>query len=364
MDDDVKMVKVEVIDPGMKIRSPIRTMDEVSALEGEAKGLWKIIGKNEERKEQSEYEDGSMAPDPVINPMTREDLFGPSNTYQTKGLKKKRVAWVMDYSRNGGAEISSFTLIEIGRRCGFEIDVLTPKTKDLSDAFKRADLAVVGNMFQFGAGSMQIIQNSLFADRIPYVKYEHDGRELGRLALSRKLFGNSKLNVFISPLHYEKYRARLGCGGIVLPLAIDAGFYRPVKGIERKPDTALVCNVRTLCTWGSLQKFVNEHPKISFTVMAKDPMVRGKNVRATPMVHYKDMPKVYSAFEYLAHFLDGWKSGERIIFEAALCGCKILANDAVGHMSWKRDLTDAEGLGRWLNDAVYRFWQEADDILS
>jgi hypothetical protein len=76
------------------------------------------------------------------------------------------------------------------------------------------------------------------------------------------------------------------------------------------------------------------------------------------------MPALYSTAEYLVHQPDIVCAGERVIFEAALCGVpKIEMNGNVGHKSWNRDLSDTEGLRDWLRQAPFEFWKAVDAAL-
>jgi hypothetical protein len=164
-------------------------------------------------------------------------------------------------------------------------------------------------------------------------------------------------------MHMKNHVDALGCTGTALPLAIDVDMFKPADGIERKHNTAVVCNVRNFKQWSKLQDYVSEHKDVQFTVMADDPVVSGTNVKSMKKVSYTAMPALYSEFEYVVHILDGLGAGERVIFEGALCGCKIIANDRVGHISWNMDLTDGASLREWLREAPYSFWREVDKIL-
>ena len=53
---------------------------------------------------------------------------------------------------------------------------------------------------------------------------------------------------------------------------------------------------------------------------------------------------------------------DRVTFEAALCGCKIIANENVE--SWGLDLADADYLRGWLREAPYLFWGEVEKIIE
>jgi len=359
MSEESKVIQVELIDLNLK-RSygPFMHIDEEKAIKGEQKGLWRIVRK-------PGYEDKMMTAKRETSPLTRADLFGGGQKYSTKGIKKKRVAWVMDRSRNGGAEISCDEVVRVGRLCGFDVEPIYPNTEPslIPGILSNARFAVINNAHEFPPDSWRMVMRKLYEERMPYVKYEHDHRELGRPDFARRLFARSVLNVFISPIHLKNHRDALGCDGIALPLAVNpAPFLDRTKKIERKPDSALVCNVRNFKSWGTLQKYVQDHPELSFKIFAKDPVVAGENVSNSPMIAYEDMADEYRRHGLLIHLLDGWGAGERVIFEAALSGCGVVANDRAGHMSWGFDLKDKEALAEILIEAPYKFWREMDRI--
>ena len=365
-----KLVLVEYVDPiliktkgtvsvnGKLIHGDYYHIDK--AILGERKGKWRIV---RELPPPQVYDTKVMVGQ---NPLNMENLFGemPQQEYQTKNVKKKRVSWVQDQLMIGGAEISGAEVIRVGIDCGFDIRVITQRTEPekISALLQASDIVIINNIWAFSPAQMTAILQQIYSERLPYVKYEHDHRELDRTEFSRPLFQRSALNVFLSPMHKENHARRLGCDGICLPLAINTSpFKRPDKTVRRN-NTALVCNVRHFKSWTKLQQYIEEHPEIEFTVLGKGTVVRGANVKSLPMVPYDEMPSLYKRFEYLVHLLDGLGAGERVVFEAALCGCKIVANEGVGHMSWGRDLTDTRGLREWLDQAPYEFWQEVEKV--
>jgi hypothetical protein len=303
-----------------------------------------------------------MTPEPEFHGLSREDFYGPQ-TYETKRLKKKRIAWVQDSFLRGGAEISNELVVKVGRECGFNIYLVTPSTVPsiMQKVFTDSDMIILNNIWGFSSEQMWAILKAIYQERIPYVKYEHDHRELDRPEFSRRLFQNSALNIFVSPIHLANHKERLGAEGVCLPLAIDVEMFSPVASVERKKNTALITNTRNFKTWQRLSKYVQEHQEITFTVLTnEEPVVRGNNVKVTRMVSHEQMPTIYTEYETLVHLLDGWGAGERVIFEAALMGLKIVANDTVGHMSWNKDLTDIENLRPWLMQAPFDFWKEVE----
>jgi len=322
---------------------------------GEEIGKWKML----RRQPGQGYDDKMMRPSGL-----------GEQTYGVKGIKKKMVAWVQDSSIRGGAEISNELVIKVGVDCGFSISVITPKVVDLESEFEKADLVIFNNIWAFNPLQMKAIDKFVSRGMRPYVKYEHDHRELGRLEFSRRLFANSILNVFLSPIHLDNHRQVLGCNGICLPLAIDVDLFHLIPSVERKANTALICNVRNFKSWKNLQTYVTAHPEIAFTVLSNGGApVSGGNVKVSPMVSYEKMPEVYSTHQYLVHILDGWGANERVVWEASLCGCQIVANKMVGALSWGKEgfnvnLTNGTVVREWLEKAPYLFWREIDDRMK
>jgi len=369
--NEPKMVVVEYLEDALRSRRTIRVngkeicgeiISEQRAILGERRGKWRILRDIPEQV----HETRMMRSE---SPLTKEEVFGleknPNGTYKTKRIKKKRIAWLQDAVLTGGTEISCQEVVRVGEDCGFEICAITQKVppREIWTMMMGCDIAILNNLWAFFPAQMQMIMKLIYSEGIPYVKYEHDHRELGRLEFSRALFQHSKLNVFLSPIHKENHVKALGCDGICLPLAINTEFFRVNGGAQREEGTALVCNVRNFKSWTNLQAYIEHYSKIKFTILAVDPPIRGENVISQPLIPYEQMPDFYGKFEYLVHLLDGWGAGERVVFEAALCGCKVVANERVGHMSWGKNLSNTEDLRAWLTQASYDFWKEIDKIV-
>lgn len=264
-----------------------------------------------------------------------------------------RVAWIQDNSRpHGGAELSNRCVVEVGHRMGFNIVGVTPQWFP-HQVLKECDVMIINNFFQFSYSQRTKVAIAM-RDK-PYVKYEHDHRELGRPQVSKPLFANSRLNVFLSPMHLANHKAKLEIDGVALPLAIREQDFRPVPGMRRVPRSALIVGgwVRGGKIGRELQRFVAARTELTFTSVG----LRIAGARAVPHIPLARMPELYSSHEILVHLPDMLCAGERVIFEAALCGCNIKANHLVGHMSWGYDLDDTETLRAILRKAPIRFWE-------
>lgn len=270
-----------------------------------------------------------------------------------------KIAWVQDYSRrHGGAELSNKAVVSVGERLGFDVVGVTPKNFPEA-VLATCDLVVVNNFWQFSDRQTRLVMEVL--KQKPFVKYEHDSRELGRPEFAKRLFLNSALNVFLSPAHLARHKAALECDGMPLPLAIETARYTPVPSVKRIPGRALIVGgwAKGGKTAGSLGRYVQEYSDLEFASVGHQ--IPGVAV-TLPFAEPANMPAIYSSAEHLVHLPDCFCAGERVIFEAALCGCKVTMNSNVGHASWGRDLTDPDGLRAWLDQAPYEFWRMIEGI--
>jgi hypothetical protein len=357
--DDGNMVSATPKGGGPKF--PLSIADRASAdraLLGYARGMYDFVF----REKKVEVTPSRSAP---FKSMGKDDLFperkaaAESRTVKAKAVKKNKIAWVEGVTVNGGAEISGALVRKVGAELGFQVDLLVGDGDPMyiEHVLKISDIIVLNNLFGLPDALMKAITDAIKTTK--YVKYEHDHRELDRPEFSKELFSKSALNVFLSPIHLENHREKLGCEGICLPLAIDVDLFHATDGVERAANSAVVANCRNFKSWQTLQKYINEHSEITFTVLTNDSVpVAGENVKGEAMLPYEKMPSIYSEHEYLVHLLDGWGAGERVVWEACLCGCKVIANEKVGHVSWGRDFVDTPELREWLGKAPFDFWRE------
>jgi hypothetical protein len=153
------------------------------------------------------------------------------------------VAWIQDFKKVGGAELSNHAVVAAGEVLGYDIIGITPSLFD-TRVLGQADLIVVNNFFEFSPSQLTTVRQLLHEQRVPYVKYEHDLRELRRVNISRPLFRDASLVVFISPAHQKVYEKSLGweatARAVSLPLAINPEDYKTAHGVKREPGLTLV----------------------------------------------------------------------------------------------------------------------------
>lgn len=265
--------------------------------------------------------------------------------YDDKG--KIKVAWVQDCEKLGGAELSNLQVLKIGVSCGFDVVCITPQHFRYT-ALKQADIIVMNNFYHFSPEHEKLILEYLRNTKRPYIIYSHDMRDLKCMDDWLPMYENSAYNVFISPGHKKRYG--IANASITLPLAIDVEKYFPYDNVERKKNSVLI---PTMTKQGKdLYDFMAKNHKYDYYAI-NTTHERISNVRG---VRNDIIHKIYSKFEYVYHCPERFWAGDRVLFEAQLCGCKVIANDNVGHASWGFG-DDLELIKRELEDAPFTFWE-------
>lgn len=275
-------------------------------------------------------------------------------TYSDRRMTK--VAWVQNYSKNGGAEISNFTAVRIGCDLGFDTVGCVVGDGPLQiSVLDKADIVIVNNLHCSGR---EELFKWLFSTHKPWIKYDHDLCEE-----EAELYRKAALNVFISPMHMAYYVAMCGeeiaAKSICLPLAFDVDAWKyPNMNGRIKNSVFIPCYAK--CR-KEAQEFVGNHPEYSYYV-AGHLKPFGLNVNLLGDIIYTDMNEAYGKYENVLHTPNAKCAGERILFEAVMSGCKVITNDNAGHTSWDFDWRDVKVLKPILKNAVYLFWKEVERV--
>lgn len=273
--------------------------------------------------------------------------------------RKPRVAFLHDLDLNywGGAERSSKYLVDHAQ--GFEVDVFSINNS-MAD-FNRLgeyDLIILSNLWQFNYERMDVIREAV--QTVPFVRYEHDYRCLDEKpggkypqSLAIEFFRNSLLNLFLSPQHLRDHADALGVTGVLFPPPIDVKTYKPVRGVRRQANTALVAVPKKMfnkCGYrpsiDGIPAFMENHKHWEFTLLEKK-------------VPAEEMPVIYSTHEYLVHLPQGRWACDRVPLEGALCGCKVVTNENSGVPSWNKKMEtsyEVRHLRKWLETSPEVFW--------
>jgi hypothetical protein len=274
-----------------------------------------------------------------------------------------RIAWVQDYHKNGGAELSSQVVVSVGSKLGFDIVGITPENFN-EEALQKCDLVILNNCFEFDERQFHIIQQTILGTgKKPYIKYEHDHRELWlRKPIGERFFQEAKKCFFISPAHLQRHADGFGEWirekAVVLPLAMRPERWKPVEGIQRKANSFFIPGYTKARE--TSDEFIKQHPGAEIALMGNNGPVLN-NVKILPEVTHDKMPAIYSEYETVVHLPGKPGSGERVLFEAILCGCKVITNSNGSHSSWDF-WQDTNILREKLTAAPYTFWKEVSEI--
>jgi len=257
--------------------------------------------------------------------------------------KEKRIAWIQDFSRMGGAELSNCAVVKRGAELGYDIVGVHP-SEFKPDILVQADAIILNNLFEFSELQYRQILWELFEHRKPYVKYDHDLRELKRLNKTRSIFERSKLNIFISPMHRDLYKKEFIYGD-ALPLGIDISDFAGGETGTRLDQTLIPVYHKGR---GNHSRYMSEHKRERFIVIDRE-----------KKVPYQEMLKMFKASKKVVHLPEQPWAGDRVYFEAILSGCEIVANDNVGHKSWNPKCSIGN-LKIWLDDSITDFWKKVE----
>jgi len=284
------------------------------------------------------------------------------DSYATK--KKNKIAWVQDYSKpHGGAEQSNSHVVSVGENLGFDIIGITPSNFNIK-ILKTADMIIINNFMEFPVEKFNNILSVLYEDRIPYIKYDHDLRELKRVNISKQLFSLSVKNIFISPKHLDKFAEGLGEQirehSVCLPLSINTNLFKQLKDVKRLHNTVLVPASKK--DGVNIERYMELNPKKEYFFIDQPKLQVPKMVKheIIPFCDLDKMPEIYNTYEEMLHLPFSFWAGERLYFEALLCGCKPIVNDNVGHTSW--DINPRK-LKKTLEKAPYKFWKEVESSI-
>lgn len=288
-----------------------------------------------------------------------------------------RVAWLQDDSKLGGAEISNQHVISIGTELGFEIVQITPKRFD-HDWLKACDLIIINNFFLFNPVQEHFILALLYEYKKPYVKYEHDHREIigdfARPEFIRRLFANSKLNVFISPFHVQNHREVLGdvvdpC--FIMPPPVDTKLFKKISNIKRDSDKVISSTGRMFPSKGfdNIVKWAKDNSEKRLEVYTGNMAFSGseklsqlENVKVHDPVPLELLPEIYNSAGYVIHLPRALEAAGRILMEGYLCGCEPIMNDNVGLRSFNFDWNGSyDSIKYRIIQGPYTFWRKVEE---
>lgn len=307
---------------------------------------------------------------------------------------------------NGGGEMISRRLIEVGERRGHDIRIssVRPKKRTMHadpmlsvfiDVFNHAHSAKsLGAWREFGSAFIEemvsrapfVHLTNAYADvcNLPYLPCSGDRpngcpvkpslglvqrltiRDWGdecfaRRFRVRRLYEQSVLNVYLSPLHRRitetlLARTQLPPSYVLKPMIDTARFFNEqrerdidylfvgvigeAKGLAAMRERFAGTNIHLIgrCTPGTKVDFGQHHDHVP----------------------YEEVPRYMNRAKNFV-FLPRWPEPQgRVVAEAALCGCRIIGNENVGALSFDMDLADP----RSYHGVEDKFWTRLEELVQ
>lgn len=291
-----------------------------------------------------------------------------------------KVGWIHDTEKFGGAELSNKTVMATGKQLGFDIYECFPSTFNKQELI-RCDFLIINNFFFFEQEQYHFIMDLLFEYKRPFVKYEHDHREIigdrARPKIARLLFGRSFLNVFISPFQMENHRKSLGDliePYFILPPAVDTSVFKLLPEVKR--DRTKVVNVcgKLYHSKGftHMLLFVKNKPEYTFEIYTqnnqevKSTFEQLPNVKVFSVLPNHALAQVYNSAGYTIHLPQAYEACGRSIAEGLLCGCQPILNKNVGitSFSWYNQCVERKlqthKIQEICKQGVFDFWKSIE----
>ncbi len=289
--------------------------------------------------------DGYVEPcEPLVktNDAEKYSAYLSRKAFRNDGSMK--VAWVQDYLKpNGGAEVTNYFAVHIGECLGHDV-VGYCNSSHIRRILESADIVVINNLRTNQPMRKEVFELVVNSGK-PYVRFDHDYYE-DDPAIHR----NAALNAFLSPAHLAHY-VKI-CGeqikekSICLPLAIDTSIYRLMPNIKRVQNSVFFPSFEK-CS-GNAERYMHEN--------------RGKRFVIGDHYGYGEMPRLYNECEIVYHCPRKPGAGERVLFEAILCGCKVVCDEKSGHTSWGFDWRNRAILKERCDAAPFEFWKRVEGL--
>ena len=291
----------------------------------------------------------------------------------------KKIGWLANLNPlefNGGSEQNDKAVIEAGIKKGYSINIITPQTPYVD--FANFELLIISNCNQFDINRLVDI-----TQKIPSVLFHHDfqfhkfqlwfsGTEEDKKCIDRRweiLLKNAKLNIFLSPLHYQNYLKvfdkELLEPHIEVPSCINIDDWKPNPDIKIIPNTCVCVNsLYGFKGKDQVIEYIKNHPDIKFTMVGDNPenTQLPENAELVGRLNNQQLKELYQKSESFLHLpISG--PFDRTPIEYKLCNPngKLILNSRVGCMSYKSIFKDdgkidIEGIKKLLKDAPNMFW--------
>lgn len=270
-------------------------------------------------------------------------------------MLNKNIGWVCYHYYPkivGGAEITDYHIIEKGKELGYKIDRLRFYQPNY-------DFYVVSNIHN------RELNDDIYDEN--YAFYCHDSLPID--SFEQKLINSSKVNIFLSPLHYDWAQSHFNNIDeyFLQPSPIKEGFNNTKEKNDIIVAIGLIVEHKGIFNVINYAKN-NRNKEIklygkSLYDINKLKNMSPDNIEYCGLVPHKKVIKILEKADSLIHLPNWIEAFGRVCAEGYLSGCNLLINDRVGFLSYDWDFEDMDNIRNKLKNSDKQFWDNLSKYL-
>jgi glycosyltransferase involved in cell wall biosynthesis len=301
-------------------------------------------------------------------------------------IKVNYISYLNPYKYHGGGEMENRSIIEYGLLKNIDIKLGFRRNGKFSKYYSpkfylhdKPDFWILSDIYNCPDEKLSF-EDGFIENIIEKEKYVHfdnayvdicdkpalpchadQNRCLCKLSIERAiiLYSNSKVNIFVSPLHRDTVINILSCVGmnrtmIARPMINTNDFSN--QKITRDIKYLYVGTISDYKGYNNIkEKYGNTEDFLFIGVNSTGRNIFGNHI---PYVQHNELPKYYNRAVNFVHLPNWIEPMGRTVIEAALCGCNLITNKNVGALSFPFDISDPKEIAK-TGDL---FWEELIDI--
>lgn len=285
-----------------------------------------------------------------------------------------------------GAELTIKELMEIGSLKGFNISIDSLKNfETVKEKINLSNLVVLNSTSRCDF-EIELL-NFLISSSVPYIKVEYDynfcirrnilctvDRNVksccnpDKFHIYRKLFSNSKLNIFQSPKHYGAHYDFYGeavVNHLIMPPTVQIENLKP-SPFKQDHTIPFFGDLNFLKGGDAYIDFALDHPEMKFTVYGTNRIHREipKNISFYQPISNHEVLEILGKTKYFICKPVWPEPSGRLAAEAFLSGCEMIINDRIGTFSFDFYPDNIEKAVSEIKQAPENFWNAVTEILT
>jgi len=288
----------------------------------------------------------------------------------------RKIIWIADFKqedRPGGAQITNRTMVEYGRKLGYEVVELS--AKDIDEPFNRRIFKkayyILNNYVVIHSKQNKYLKRVI--EETDYSRYIHDYDwvypSISGSFIDRA-FSRAKSVIYLSPLHKKQNDIKQfrHPNSVVIPSPINTKLFVPDES-KRVKDTVLFSGeINTHKGLHNVYNYALFNPKKTVDIygwVAHPGLTTSlpSNVKIIGKEESEKMSEIYQRYESTIHLPNWFEPFGRSVAEAYLSGCKMIVNEKVGFNTFDWDYGNIEAVRKEISESPANFWKHIGEQL-